>query len=197
MKIINDQFSMPNEAVEIKAIFEANPSIPVVVIIGIALNSDNAKKEYEQGEALDVRGLFLIVSKSDGSTERVDVTADMVSNFESKDPGEKILTVTYSGFSTTYKVEVRAYPPVLIVPDYWQYEVTEMTTNAVIKKGKVIASRESPPVNTEKFLSALFNVLEFKISKGAWNLPTIPISLAKLLFENRQTVTVPFTPSNN
>lgn len=79
-------------------------------VTDITLNSDSAKKDYIVGDALDVDGLTLTVSKFDGSTETVPVTAAMVSGFDSSTPGTQILTVSYEGFTATYEVEVKAIP---------------------------------------------------------------------------------------
>ena len=90
-----------------------NPPGPVTVT-GIKLNSNGAKKVYTEGETLDVTGLTLEVSKSDGSKSTVDVTAAMISGFDSSKTGTQTLTVRYEGFTATYEVEVKAKtnPPV-------------------------------------------------------------------------------------
>ena len=64
------------------------------------------KKEYNVGEELDVTGLTIKVTKSDGSEETVDATADMVTGFDSSAAGTVTLTVTYEGFTDTFDVEV-------------------------------------------------------------------------------------------
>lgn len=79
-----------------------------VTVTEITLNSDGAKKIYTEGEALDVTGLTLEVSKSDGSKETVDVTASMVNGFDSSKLGKQTLTVTYESFDATYQIEVKA-----------------------------------------------------------------------------------------
>ena len=89
--------------------FTVSPAPPApVTVTGITLNSDSAKKVYTEGEALDVTGLTLEVSKSDGSKSTVDVTAAMISGFDSSKTGTQTLTVTYEGFTDTYEVEVTA-----------------------------------------------------------------------------------------
>lgn len=79
-----------------------------ITVTGIKLNSDNAKKVYTEGDALDVSGLTLTVGKSDGSKDTVDVTAVMVTGFDSSKLGKQTLTVSYEGFTATYEVEVKA-----------------------------------------------------------------------------------------
>ena len=99
------------------AVYKANPNYNVTVtkgnftitpvtITGIKLNSDNAKKVYNEGDALDVTGLTLEVSKSDGSKSTVDVTAAMISGFDSSKTGTQTLTVSYEGFTAQYEVTV-------------------------------------------------------------------------------------------
>ena len=84
-----------------------NPPTDVpVTVTGIALVTDSVKKEYNIGDELDVTGLTITVTKSDGSEETVDATADMVSGFDSSEAGTKTLTVTYEGFTATFDVEI-------------------------------------------------------------------------------------------
>ncbi len=75
-------------------------------ITGITVNTEGAKTTYEIGESLDVTGLTITVKKSDESEETVDVTADMISGFDSSEAGTKTLTVTYEGFTDTFDVEI-------------------------------------------------------------------------------------------
>ena len=77
-------------------------------VTAISLNSDSAKKAYTEGEALDVSGLTLDVTKFGGANETVAVTGDMISGFDSSTLGKQTLTVTYKGFTDTYEVEVKA-----------------------------------------------------------------------------------------
>ena len=79
---------------------------PVVTVTNVVLNSEGAKKVYTKGEALDVTGLTLEVSRSDDSRQTVDVTADMVSGFEGSRIAEQTLSVTYEGFTRTYEIVV-------------------------------------------------------------------------------------------
>lgn len=60
------------------------------------------------GDELDVTGLILEVSWSDGSEEKIDVTKDMVTGFDSKTVGKQTLTVTYKDWAGVYEVEVNA-----------------------------------------------------------------------------------------
>lgn len=86
-------------------------TVDVVVrdIESITINSDNHKTSYYMGGKLDVTGLTIEVTYTDGEKETVAVTADMVSGFSSAEAKEKLtLTVTYGGKATTYDVEIKA-----------------------------------------------------------------------------------------
>ncbi len=76
-------------------------------LTGIAINTDNVKKEYEQGEALDLNGLVVTAKYSDNTT--VDVT-DYTTNPENgtvfNEIKEETITVSYNNFSETFKVNV-------------------------------------------------------------------------------------------
>ncbi len=95
--------SGPSQATTVKT--------PPAHVTGVKLNSGSAKKAYNQGDALDIGGLTLEVTKSDGSKETIAVTADMVSGFDGSKVGKQTLTVTYEGYANTYEVEVKATTP--------------------------------------------------------------------------------------
>ncbi|MCF0120710.1 MAG: bacterial Ig-like domain-containing protein, partial [Oscillospiraceae bacterium] len=79
-----------------------------VKVTGIEVNSHAHKTVYVTTEELDVTDLTILARKSDGSAETVDVTADMVSGFDSSVPVTgQVLTVTYGGQTCTYTVDIK------------------------------------------------------------------------------------------
>ncbi len=101
-------FTMPANAVEVKAVYE---EIPAVTVSSIAVNSNAHKTAYTVGDALDVTGLTIEVMKSDNSKETVNVTSGMVSGFDSTSAvASQTLTITYEGKTTTYNISVAAAP---------------------------------------------------------------------------------------
>lgn len=72
---------------------------------------ENAKKVYEVGDALDVTGLTLKVTKTDGTVQEVAVTAEMVSGFNSSAAAEsQELTVTYQGKTAVFTIKIVEKP---------------------------------------------------------------------------------------
>ena len=57
-------------------------------------------------EELDVTGGKLLLTYADGSTATVDITADMVDGFNNANIGTNTLTVSYSGLTTTFDVQI-------------------------------------------------------------------------------------------
>ena len=75
----------------------------------IAVSAPPAKTEYLEGkDKLDVTGGKLTLTYNNGTTEVIDLTADMVTGFDNTQIGSQILTVTYKGKTATFKVEVVA-----------------------------------------------------------------------------------------
>ncbi|MBE6982386.1 MAG: hypothetical protein E7437_08715 [Ruminococcaceae bacterium] len=74
---------------------------------GIIVNTNPDKVEYEVGEELDITGLTLALKYSDGSEEILS-SGFTVNGFSSDTVGEKTVTVSYGGFTTTFTVTVRA-----------------------------------------------------------------------------------------
>ena len=90
------------------------PAWGAPTLTGVSVSSTGHKTVYTKGEALDVTGLTLAARYSDGSTQTVPVTADMVSGYDPNKTGTQTLTVRYGGLSAVYTVEVKAgeTPPV-------------------------------------------------------------------------------------
>ena len=74
----------------------------------ISMNTLPSKTLYTQGEAFDVTGASITVIYTNGSSETIDVTADMVSGYNASSVGTQTLTVTYSSKTTTFTVTVEA-----------------------------------------------------------------------------------------
>ncbi len=64
--------------------------------------------DYEIGDTF--AGAKLMVKYNDGTSETVDITADMLSGFDTATAGEKTVTVTYEGKTATVEIEVSAAP---------------------------------------------------------------------------------------
>ena len=80
--------------------------IKVLTIASIAVKTQPAKTNYRIGEAFDPTGLVLEGTKSDG-TSKVDITEGFTcSTLDSKTAGQKTITITYNGLTTTLKVTV-------------------------------------------------------------------------------------------
>lgn len=60
------------------------------------------------GSELAISGGKLKVTYSDGKTESVDVTKDMISGFDKTKTGKQTLTVTYEGKTTTFEASAKA-----------------------------------------------------------------------------------------
>ena len=91
----------------------AGTAVPVTVpqgpvaVTSIAIATPAAKTEYQVGDTLDVTGLTLTVTMSDGKTYTVPVAAGMVSGFNSSAAtASQTLTVTYGGMEAAYDITI-------------------------------------------------------------------------------------------
>lgn len=79
------------------------------ILTSIELTSVPIKTKYLQGkDSLDITGGKLTLKYSDGTSEVIDLSADMVSGFDNSKVGKQTLTITYSGKTTSYDVEIIA-----------------------------------------------------------------------------------------
>jgi len=75
-------------------------------VIDITVLEIPAKWEYEEGEALDLTGLMLLVYYSDGYEEVVE-SGYTYYGFDSETPGTKTVYVSYGDYETSFNVIVR------------------------------------------------------------------------------------------
>ena len=88
-------------------------TIPALEVSGIKVN-EGYKDNYNVGDALDCTGLSILVSLSNNeeaykiydTTETVEVTADMVKDFDTTEAGTKTVTVEYKGQKATFEITV-------------------------------------------------------------------------------------------
>lgn len=64
---------------------------------------------YKYGEELDISGLKVKRTYESGDTEEVDLTAEMVSGYDKNKVGKQTITITESGKTCTYEVDVADY----------------------------------------------------------------------------------------
>ena len=76
-------------------------------IVGIEIATYPTTVQYTVGaDVLDLTGATLAVKYEDGSIKTVDITADMVSGFDSSTTGTVRINVTYEGHSTWFNVSI-------------------------------------------------------------------------------------------
>lgn len=78
----------------------------VVTLTGINITSPANKLTYQIGEALDLSGLVVTGSYSDGSTRTETVTTANVSGFDATTAGTRTLTISIGGQTTSYTITV-------------------------------------------------------------------------------------------
>jgi len=112
---LNENVIEPAEKEEEPVTPPAPPAPPVIiptptppaVVTAITVNSSTHKIAYKVGDTLDVTDLTILVDMSYGSDPTVDVTAGMVTGFDSSAvAANQALTITYEGKTTTYTISI-------------------------------------------------------------------------------------------
>ena len=94
---------------------EAPSSSAAPVAISLTLNTNNVKKTYAYGEALDLSGLVVNLNYDNGTSEAVTgYTANPANGTIMDNPGNNTITISYSGFNATFDVFVNNPPKVLM-----------------------------------------------------------------------------------
>jgi len=83
-------------------------TVTVIELSSIAVTTPPNKTTYSIGEALNLTGLVVTATYSDDSTEEVTITAANITGFSSTTEGQKTLTVTYGGKTTSFNITVTA-----------------------------------------------------------------------------------------
>lgn len=94
-------------------------SAAVSDVASIAVTTQPTKTEYAIGDALDLSGMVVTATMSDGTTAELGEGEYTVSEFDSSTAGEKTITVTYAAdtsLTATFKVTVKEAEPVDTVP---------------------------------------------------------------------------------
>lgn len=77
-------------------------------VYALEVAEGNYKKTYVQGQTLNVNDMYLIITYTNGFSETVPVTADMVLNFDTETSGEKQLVIEYLDRTATCDITVVA-----------------------------------------------------------------------------------------
>ena len=122
-----------------------NVDIEAVKLVSIAVKTNPTKMSYYQGDALDSTGLTLTATYNNGKTETV-TTGFTCSALDSSSAGQKTITVTYQGLTTTFTVTVVAVNLVSVsvktMPNKTSYftgesfDQTGLTLTATYNNGK-------------------------------------------------------------
>jgi len=75
---------------------------------GIAVTNKPTKTQYVVGKNLDVTGLVVTGTYSDGTTTPITITSANISGFDSNTIGSKTVTVTVEGKTATFNVDIIA-----------------------------------------------------------------------------------------
>ena len=91
---------------DVRGDYEAYAKVSEMKAKSISINSTNHKTSYYVGDDINVANLTVEATTADGTKVTVNVTADMISGFDSSKLGKQTLTITMDGCKATYSVEV-------------------------------------------------------------------------------------------
>ena len=150
---------------------EAYVKVSEVKPTAIKINSTTHKTSYYQGDDINVANLTVEATTSDGTKVTVNVTADMISGFDSSKLGKQTLTITMDGCTTTYSVEVSTA------------NVTELSVTAseVVETIKGLTAGEYYKIKVSGTLDSntMRNIQdELEVSYNATDYPKIALDLS-------------------
>jgi hypothetical protein len=109
--------------------------VKVVGLDSIAVTSQPKKTEYYTGEEIELAGLAVEGTWSDGSTAQVNITKNDISGYDVTRSGNQNVTVTYSRKTTTFPVTYVAFEALSVdrPPAKIKYELGEALDTAGIR----------------------------------------------------------------
>ena len=97
--------------------FNVRQVVNPAVLQSIAITAPAIKRAYTVGETLDISGLAVTGTYSDGSTRIETITTGNITGFDSRVPAaSQTLAVTVGGKTATYTISINAAPPVNTIP---------------------------------------------------------------------------------
>jgi hypothetical protein len=106
-------------------------TVNAAALVSIAVTSPPGKTSYAKGEVLDISGLAVTGTYTDGSANQMDISGGTVSGYNPNTLGDQTLTVTIDGKTATFTVTVNAAALVSIA-------VTSPPDKTVYDKGEVL-----------------------------------------------------------
>ena len=148
-------------------------------VTGIAMQSNPSKTEYIQNsESLNLSGATIKVTYNDNTTETKDITTSMVSGFDNSTVGEKTITVTYGGKTTSFTVNIVAQstptPSAMPTPtstgyegeyDGYEHGITVVSTEPGAKIMYGIEENNYTLEDSPKYKDAGTYTIYFEVSK--------------------------------
>ncbi len=80
---------------------------PDLDVIYMEIRTAPSKVNYNKGDKLNLKGGTLLVTYEDYTDEKISITENMISGFNTNTAGTKTLTVTYGGYTDSFKITVR------------------------------------------------------------------------------------------
>jgi hypothetical protein len=141
---------------------DENPP-PVVKLSSIAITAPD-KTIYAVGDSLDITGLAVTGTYSDGSKKTETIGVSNVSGFDSTTTGKKVLTVTVGGKTATFEITVSTRDFVLY--EKWEQGENRGIFSAEILNGVLSKKTELIPsvVDEEEFYDAAYSPDKSKIA---------------------------------
>ena len=128
-----------------------SPNASPSLLQSIAITTPATKLSYSSGDNLDITGLVVTGTYSDGSTKMEPITAANVTGFNSAvAAANQLLTINVSGQTVTYKVQIVAAPTSSIAPNIIIYQDAN---------GKYVSVNYLKALSNTSMKSALKNAL--------------------------------------
>ncbi|MBR4267194.1 MAG: glycoside hydrolase family 9 protein [Bacteroidales bacterium] len=114
------------------------------------------KKQYYQGESLDITGGQLYVVYENNTEDKIDLTPEMVKNFDSSVPGLYTLSIQLNGHEVNYDIEIIER----------QTAVEEISTNKEDLKSRIYSYDNIIVLKQIDGLVEVFNMMGQRIFSG-------------------------------
>ena len=134
-------------------------------VTGIVIKNKPTKTSYVKGEELDITGGMITVTYQDTTTANIPIAENMITGYDKNTLGEQVITVTYEGKTTTFKVTVKNDVIDVVIVNIPNQIIYEKGKDLDLSGGKVKVVYENGKTEELEMKSADISITGYNANK--------------------------------
>ena len=134
-------------------------------VTGIVIKNKPTKTSYVKGEEIDLTGGMITVTYQDTTTADIPIAENMITGYDKNTLGEQVITVTYEGKTTTFKVTVKNDVIDVVIVNIPNQIIYEKGKDLDLSGGKVKVVYENGETEELEMKSADISITGYNANK--------------------------------